>query len=130
MTGNKKLLVVFLSKKRAHDPIMLVLRSSDRLASAWSLETVDEMSSTAVILSEREGRDSVKVCINSSCSSPMWSKHQAGAKWFWARVDLGQGQNHVTVDGDSDMVVYVYGGSPYEGYATAGVCSEGKCTRN
>ncbi|XP_059921972.1 IgGFc-binding protein-like [Gadus macrocephalus] len=124
VTGNKKLLVVFLSTNKPHDAIMLVLRSSDRLASAWSLETVDKMSSTAVILSEREGRDSVKVCMKSSCSSPMWSKHQAGAKWVWAKMALGKEQNHVTVDGNSGMVVYVYGGEHRKGYATAGVCSE------
>ena len=56
---------------------MLVLRSSDQLASAWSLETLDKMISTALILSEREGCDSVKVCAESSCSSPVWSQQQS-----------------------------------------------------
>ena len=126
--GNKKLLVVFMSTNR--DAMMLILRSSDKLASAWSLETVEKMSGTALIFSEREGSNSVKVCKGSSCKSPMWSNHHLGAEWVWANVALGTGQNHWTVEGDSDMVAYVYGGARHEGYATAGVCSEGKCTRN
>ncbi|CAL8248394.1 unnamed protein product [Lota lota] len=124
VTGNKKLMVVFMSTNKPHDSIMLMLLSSDKLASSWSLETVDEMSSTAVIFSEREGSSSVKVCMKSSCSSPTWSDFHSGGKWVWANMALGEGQKHVRVDGDSGMVVYVYGGANRNGYATAGVCSE------
>lgn len=126
--GNKKLMVVFMSNNRPHDPIMLTLRPSDKLASSWSLETVNGMKSTAVLFSEREGSGSVKVCTGSSCSAPHWNSFHSEYKWVWANVGLGKGQRHVTVEGDSGMVVYVYGGKYRYGYATAGVCSEGKCT--
>ena len=125
--GNKKLMVIFMSDNRPHDPIMMTLLPSNKLASKWSLDTVAQMSSTAVIFSEREGSSSVKVCIGSSCSSPKWNDFHSEGTWVWTNMPLWKGQHHVKVEGDSGMVVYVYGGKHRYGYATAGVCSEGQC---
>ncbi|KAK0155591.1 IgGFc-binding protein [Merluccius polli] len=122
--GNKKLMVIFLSDNRPHDPIMMTLLPSNKLASSWSLDTVAQLSSTAVIFSEREGSSSVKVCIGSSCISPKWNDFHSEGTWVWTNMALGKGQKHVKVEGDSGMVVYVYGGQHRYGYATAGVCSE------
>ncbi|KAJ3598008.1 hypothetical protein NHX12_001523, partial [Muraenolepis orangiensis] len=122
--GDKKLMVIFMSDNYPQDPIMLTLRPSNKLASSWSLDTLEKLQSTAVIFSEQQGSSGVKVCVGSNCRSPKWSPFHSNAKWVWANVPLGNGQKHVRVDGDSGMVVYVYGGKSRYGYSTSGVCSE------
>ena len=126
--SNKKVMVLFISNNLPNDPFLMTLLPNDNLANDWSVEPMGGMTSHAVLLSEREGADSVKVCSKGSCSSPRWRATPFG-KWVWSKVSLGTGQDHVTVEGDARMAVYVFGGKHRHGYGTAGVCAEGMCMR-
>nr|XP_019946686.1 PREDICTED: IgGFc-binding protein-like [Paralichthys olivaceus] len=125
--SDKKVMVLHLSNNYPHDPFLIRLIPTHRLATDWAVETISGLPSTVAIVSEREGAGSVKVCVRGKCFSPKWFgfKKLFNKDWVWFRVFVGSKQNHVTVEGDAQMAVYVYGGKAGHSYGTAGICSEG-----
>ncbi|XP_070767732.1 IgGFc-binding protein-like [Enoplosus armatus] len=121
--SNKKVMVLLLSNNRPHDPFLITLTPTSKHATDWAVETVGGLKSTVAIVSEREGAGSVKVCLKGKCLSPKWRTFHA--RWVWSNVEVGELQNHVTVEGDAPMAVYVFGGKHRHAYGTAGICSEG-----
>ncbi|CAB1446239.1 unnamed protein product [Pleuronectes platessa] len=123
--SDKKVMVLLLSDNVPSDPLLIRLIPTHRLGTDWAVETEDGIPSTVAIISEREGSGSVKVCVRGRCSSPKWRHFLNHQHWVWSNVDVGDKQSHVTVKGDAQMAVYVYGGKHRRSYGTAGICSEG-----
>ncbi|XP_068425896.1 IgGFc-binding protein-like [Clinocottus analis] len=124
--SNKKVMVLLLSNNKPHDPFLITLTPTSKLATDWAVETVGGLLSTIAILSEREGAKSVKVCVKKGqCHSPKWNILLSNKHWMWSNVAVGRKQSHVTVEGDARMAVYAYGGKHRHAYGIAGVCSEG-----
>ncbi|KAM8847126.1 IgGFc-binding protein-like [Synchiropus picturatus] len=123
--SNKPVMVLLVSDNHPHDPFMLTLTPSSRLASGWTVETLAGLSSTVAIVSEREGAHSVRVCsLDTGCRPLKWNPFRANKERVWSNVKVGHSQSHVTVSGDAQMAVYVYGGKHRHGYGTAGVCAD------
>ncbi|XP_029360767.1 IgGFc-binding protein-like [Echeneis naucrates] len=122
--SNKKVLVTFTSDNHPHDPFLMVLTPTERLATAWTVDTMNSVDSYVSIISEREGSSNVKVCLRRNCYSPHWTQLLSDKQWVWSNVPVGKLAAHVKVLGDAQMVVYVYGGKHRHGYGTAGICSE------
>ncbi|XP_056237753.1 IgGFc-binding protein-like [Seriola aureovittata] len=123
--SNKKVLVLLLNSNRPSDPFLITLTPTYKLATDWAVETIAGFQSFVAIISEREGSGSVKVCQKGRCFTPNWSGSLSDKRWVWSNVPVESQQSHVTVEGDAQMAVYVYGGKHRHGYGTAGVCSEG-----
>ncbi|XP_051922507.1 IgGFc-binding protein-like [Hippocampus zosterae] len=123
--SNKKVMALLLSNNKPHDPFLMSLTPTSKLSNDWAVETVDGLSNTVAILSEREGSSSVKVCLKGHCLSPRWNNLISDQQWVWSNVAVGAEQSHVTVEGDARIAVYVYGGKSRHAYGTAGVCSAG-----
>ncbi|XP_074510552.1 IgGFc-binding protein-like [Sebastes fasciatus] len=122
--SDKKVMVLLLSSNYPHDPFLITMTPTCKLATDWAVETVDGLRSTVAIVSEREGAGSVKVCVKKGrCISPKW-RSMSDKRWVWSNVPVGTQQAHVTVEGDASMAVYVYGGQRRHGYGIAGVCHE------
>ncbi|XP_037310078.2 IgGFc-binding protein [Pungitius pungitius] len=123
--SDKKVMVLLLSNNRPFDPFLITLTPTDKFATGWAVETMGGLPSTVVILSEKEGAGSVKVCVKEGqCHSPKWQNLLSDKKWVWSNVAVGTLQSHVTVEGDTRMAVYAYGGKHRHAYGIAGVCSE------
>ncbi|KAM9353425.1 IgGFc-binding protein-like [Symphorus nematophorus] len=121
--SNKKVMVLLLSDNKPYDPYLITLTPSHKLATDWAVETIDGLSSTVAILSEKEGASSVKLCLNKRCRSLKWHNFPSEALWVWSNVVVGNHRAHLTVEGDSRMAVYVYGGKHRHAYGLAGICS-------
>ncbi|XP_034384908.1 IgGFc-binding protein-like isoform X1 [Cyclopterus lumpus] len=124
--SNKKIMVLLLSNNNPHDPFLITMTPTSKLATDWAVETVGGLVNTIAILSETEGAGSVKVCVTKGhCLSPKWNTLLSNKQWVWSNIVVGKKQNHVTVEGDARMAVYAYGGKHRHAYGIAGVCSEG-----
>ncbi|XP_049585555.1 IgGFc-binding protein isoform X2 [Syngnathus scovelli] len=123
--SNKKVMVLLLSNNKPHAPFLMSLTPTCKFSTSWAVETVNGLPSTVAILSEREGSSSVKVCFKGRCLSPQWNSFKSDQQWVWSNVAVGSEKSHVTVEGDTRMAVYVYGGKDRQAYGTAGVCSAG-----
>nr|XP_061814216.1 IgGFc-binding protein-like [Nerophis lumbriciformis]XP_061814224.1 IgGFc-binding protein-like [Nerophis lumbriciformis] len=124
--SNKKVMVLLLSNNKPHDPFLLTITPTCKMATDWTLQTLGGGFSSAVaLLAEREGSSGVKVCMEGRCLSPRWSNFLSDPRWVWSNVALGSHAGHVTVEGDARMAVYGYGGKTRHGFGTAGVCSTG-----
>lgn len=129
--SNKNVMVLLVSDNKPFDPFLITLTPTSKFATDWAVETMGELSSTVVILSEKEGAGSVKVCVKEGqCHSPKWQNFLDDKQWVWSNVAVGTLQSHVTVEGDARMAVYAHGGKSRHAYGIAGVCSEGIHTLN
>ncbi|KAM6967545.1 IgGFc-binding protein-like [Aplochiton taeniatus] len=124
LKSDKKVMVMYHSNNYPHDPFLMSIVPTAQLATDWSVDTPGMFKSTAVVLSEREGMGSVKVCVRNRCGTPNWKDFHSDQKYVWTRFELGQQMEHVTMVGDALMAVYVYGEQPHDGYGTTGVCSK------
>lgn len=120
------MMVLLISNNWPNDPFLITMTPTFKLASDWSVETVEGLSSTVSVLAEREGAGSVKVCVMGKCLTPRWSNFLSDNHWVWSNVDVGKKQSHVTVTGNARTAVYVYGGQHRHGYGTAGICHKGE----
>uniref|UniRef100_A0A4W6EU93 VWFD domain-containing protein n=1 Tax=Lates calcarifer TaxID=8187 RepID=A0A4W6EU93_LATCA len=121
--SDKKVMVMFISNNKPNDPFLITLIPTCKLATDWTVETVDGIPSTVAIMAEREGAGSVKLCWKGKCISPKWRNILSNNNWVWSNVNVGNEQNHLTVEGDARTAVYVYGGKYRHAYGTAGVCA-------
>uniref|UniRef100_A0A8C9YAT7 VWFD domain-containing protein n=1 Tax=Sander lucioperca TaxID=283035 RepID=A0A8C9YAT7_SANLU len=119
--SNKKVMVLLLSNNLPNDPFLITLTPSCKLASDWTVETVNGFDNDVAILSERQGAGSVKVCVEGLCQTPKWSDFLSDKGWVWSNVPLGKRQSHVKVQGDARMAVYAYGGIFWHSYGISGV---------
>uniref|UniRef100_A0A8D3DKZ4 VWFD domain-containing protein n=1 Tax=Scophthalmus maximus TaxID=52904 RepID=A0A8D3DKZ4_SCOMX len=122
--SNKNVMVLLLGTGYKLNPFMITLTPTHKLATDWAVEIVGGFESTIAIVSEREGAGSVKWCTGGKCISPTWQRDRHQKRWVWANVNVGTLQRHVTVEGDAQMAVYVYGRKNRHAYGTAGICSE------
>ncbi|XP_040020452.2 IgGFc-binding protein [Gasterosteus aculeatus] len=123
--SNKNVMVLLVSDNKPFDPFLITLTPTSKFATDWAVETMGELPSTVVILSEKEGAGSVKVCVKEGqCHSPKWQNFLDDKQWVWSNVAVGTLQSHVTVEGDARMAVYAHGGKSRHAYGIAGVCSE------
>ena len=127
--SDKKVMVQLLSNNYPYDPILITLIPTYRLGTDWAVETEEGLASTVALMSEREGSRSVKVCVGGKCHSPKWRNFKNMKRWVWCNEDVGTKNSRVTVKGDAQMAVYVYGGKLRRSYGTVGICTEGKHTK-
>lgn len=127
--SNKNVMVLLLGTGYKLNPFMITLTPTHKLATDWAVEIVGGFESTIAIVSEREGAGSVKWCTGGKCISPTWQRDRHQKRWVWANVNVGTLQRHVTVEGDAQMAVYVYGRKNRHAYGTAVICSEGSVHR-
>uniref|UniRef100_A0A8C7RXV2 VWFD domain-containing protein n=1 Tax=Oncorhynchus mykiss TaxID=8022 RepID=A0A8C7RXV2_ONCMY len=89
--SDKKVMVMYFSNNKPYDPFLTNILPTSDLANEWSVDTQSKFESTLVIVSEREGINTVKVCEKNTCvKSLQWTLFNSDPKYMWVNIPLGE----------------------------------------